>query len=334
MFKKHYSIVDKSNWQGRVDSEKYFDSFRWHQWVEIIDLNDENLKPFDGKLGFAFLGFCSDYGVKLNKGRTGTAHGPESIRQELSKLPCNFSQDIKLFDAGNIYCDNCSLEEAQNILGNAVSKLLDLNLFPILLGGGHEIAFGHYKGILDYIEKKEDNPNIGIINFDAHFDLRPYPEGGTSGTMFRQIADLNKDKGLDYSYFCLGIQRHGNTNYLFKVAEELEADYILARDMTHGDYITLLEKIDDFIKDRDHIYVTLCADVFSSAFAPGVSAPQPLGLDPETVLIYLKYILRSNKVVSFDIAEVSPRFDQDNTTANLASVIIFSVVKTLSDLMR
>ncbi len=75
--------------------------------------------------------------------------------------------------------------------------------------------------------------------------------------------------------------------------------------------------------------MTICADVFSSAYAPGVSAAQSLGLDPERVLKLLKYILKSEKVISFDICEVSPRFDLDNTTADLASVVIFSLVSTL-----
>ena len=334
MFSKHYNKMDKSNWEGRIDSEDDFHSFRWHQWMEFIDLEDDNLKPFEGKLGFAILGFCSDYGVKLNKGRTGTAHGPMSIRSELSSLPCAFPQDIKLFDAGNIACETCTLEEAQKSLGQAVTKILDLNLFPILLGGGHEIAFGHYQGILNHLKEKQSNPKIGIINFDAHFDLRPYPKGGTSGTMFKQIADLNAEVDIDYSYLALGIQKHGNTMSLFNTAERLGAEHILAKDMSNGDNFALIEKVDSFIKDQDHIYITICSDVFSSAFAPGVSAPQPLGLDPEKVLVFLKHILKSNKVVSFDIAEVSPRFDQDNTTANLASVIIFSVVETLSNLME
>jgi formiminoglutamase len=55
-----------------------------------------------------------------------------------------------------------------------------------------------------------------------------------------------------------------------------------------------------------------------------------LGLDPEKSLKFIKYILRSNKVISFDIAEVSPRFDQDNQSANLAAVIIFSAVNVLA----
>lgn len=332
MLDKNYKPIEKSLWQGRVDSETNFDAFRWHQWVEGIDLREKNLNPYKNKLGFAFIGFCCDEGVKRNKGRIGAAKGPKSIRRELANLPCCFSKEVNIFDAGNIYCENSTLEESQNLLSKAVEKILNLNLFPIVLGGGHEIAFGHYNGISNYLTKKSTLQNIGIINFDAHFDLRPYPNGGSSGTMFRQIADACKEKGLKYSYFCIGVQKRSNTVGLFKTADRLGAEYILAKDITNNDNWNMLERLDDFIKKRDHIYITICADVFSSAFAPGVSATQALGLDPEKVLKFIKYILRSNKVISFDIAEVSPRFDQDKTTANLAAVLIFSLVDTISQI--
>jgi formiminoglutamase len=329
MFDENYKIIEDSAWQGRIDSESNYDTFRWHQWIQPIDLRQRDLVPFTGKLGFAFIGFCCDEGVKRNKGRAGAANGPQNIRRELSNLPCRFTQEVKLFDAGNIYCENGTLEESQGLLAKAVEKLLELNLFPIVLGGGHEVAFGHYQGILSHAKKNNGKPNIGIINFDAHFDLRPYPNGGSSGTMFRQIADQCMEKELKYSYFCIGVQKHSNTIDLFKTADSLGAEYILAKDIIDSDSWSLLERFDQFIKDNDHIYMTICADVFSSAFAPGVSATQPLGLEPEKVIKFMKYILKSNKVVSFDIAEVSPRFDQDNTTANLAKVLIFSVIDTL-----
>jgi len=332
MFDINYKTTDEEVWQGRIDSESNFDAFRWHQWVKNIDLRKEDLTRYTGKLGFAFIGFCCDEGVKRNKGRTGASKGPKSIRKELANLPCCFSKDVKLFDAGNIFCVNSTLEESQSLLSKAIDKILSLNLFPIVLGGGHEIAFGHYKGILNYLTQKEVRPNIGIINFDAHFDLRPYPNGGSSGTMFRQIADMCDEQKLKYSYFCIGVQKHSNTVDLFKTADRLGVDYILAKDIINSDTWSILEKLDDFMKLNDHIYITICSDVFSSAFAPGVSATQPLGLDPEVVLKFIKYILKSNKAISFDIAEVSPRFDQDRTTANLASVLIFSVVNTLSQM--
>lgn len=332
MFGINYKITDKTLWQGRIDSESNFDAFRWHQWVNFIDLRSESLIPNNGKLGFAFLGFCCDAGVNRNNGRTGAAKGPESIRKELANLPCRFTEDVKLFDAGNIFCENISLEESQKLLSKAVEKILQLNLFPIVLGGGHEIAFGHYEGILNYLNKTIAKPNIGIINFDAHFDLRPYPNGGSSGTMFRQIADVCKQRDLDYSYLCIGVQKHSNTIDLFKTADRLGVKYILAKDIVESDNENVLQTLDKFIKLREKIYITICSDVFSSAFAPGVSASQPLGLDPERVLNFLKYILKSNKVISFDIAEVAPRFDQDNVTANLASILIFSIVNSLCEI--
>lgn len=334
MFKSNYKPTDESVWCGRVDSETNYDAFRWHQWIKNIDLRDDSLPVYTGKLGFAFIGFCCDDGVKQNKGRTGAANGPESIRKSLSSLPCTFTKDVELFDAGNILCENASLQESQSLLSAAVDKILSLNLFPIVLGGGHETTFGNYGGVLNYLSKDNPKPNIGIINFDAHFDLRPYPNGGSSGTMFRQISDICRDRDMKYSYFCLGIQKHSNTVDLFKTADRLGVEYILAKDIINSDDWHVFEKLDDFIRLQDHIYITICSDVFSSAFAPGVSAAQPLGLDPERVLKFLKYILRSNKVVSFDIAEVAPRFDHDNVTSNLASVLIFSIVNTLAQLQN
>lgn len=331
MLEKNYTVATKEDWQGRVDCLTNYNAFRWHQCIESIDLNDANLLPFTGKLGFVIIGFCCDKGVEKNKGRIGASNGPQSIRKALANRPCLFQQEVKLYDAGNIVTNNISLEESQELLAKAVDKILELNLFPIILGGGHETALGNYNGIQNNLLKKQKNPKIGIINFDAHFDLRPYNiDGGGSGTMFRQIADDCKKKDINYSYFCIGIQKYSNTVELFNTASDLGVQYILAKDIVEGDNWQVLEKIERFIKKQDHIYITICADVFTSSFAPGVSAPQPLGLDPEKVLRFLKYILRSGKTISFDIAEVSPRFDHDNITSNLASVIIFSVVNSIT----
>ena len=350
-------------WKGRVDSDTDYDAFRWHQWVQPIDLSDESLEPFDGKLGFAFIGFCSEQGIKRNKGRVGSALAPDFIRGQMSNLPCAFSQEVKLFDAGNIICEGMSMENGQIGLGHAVEKILSLNLFPIVLGGGHETTFGHFLGEYHNLRKAsgktdpagasdlideggyansaaagagtgagalgEAKARFGIVNFDAHFDLRPYNNGSSSGSMFRQIADICHDDGEKYRYMPLGIQQHSNTVQLFKVAKALGVNYILAKDFQTMGYASILEKVDLFMGDCENAYMTICTDVFSSAFAPGVSATQSLGLDPEVVLPVIKHILRTRKVKGFDICEISPRFDQDNTTANLGAVIIFAVVSTL-----
>lgn len=345
MLKNYVSAMP--DWQGRVDSETDYDSFRWHQWVQELDLNKEN-EPFDGPMGFAIIGFCSEQGVRRNKGRVGTALAPDYIRGQMSNLPCTFDASVKIFDAGNILCQEISMEEGQEILGRAVAKIRDLNLFPIVLGGGHETTFGHYQGQLAHMEKLQPSgrastaagapdapaskPDIGIINFDAHFDLRPYDNGSSSGSMFRQIADICHEREMKYGYLPLGIQKHSNTVSLFKTAESLGVNYVLAKEIQNGAITTVLEKVDTFLYGHEQAYITICTDVFSSAFAPGVSATQSIGLDPETVLPVIKHIIRSSKIIGFDICEISPRFDQDNTTASLGAVIIFSVVNTICKL--
>lgn len=318
-----YEAVDQSFWTGRIDSLEDYDAFRWHQWIQCVDLNKSNNK-FDGALGIALIGFKSDLGVGLNKGRIGASQGPDHIRKELMNLPCHFNSELELFDIGNIVAKD-NLNEAQEALAQAIEKVLSLNMFPIVLGGGHEVALGNYLGAHKF------HRNLGIINFDAHFDLRPYNKVGTSGTMFHQIADYKESLNESFDYFCLGIQQRGNTRMLFNLAKSLKVPYILARDISQDNMVNIFNKLDRFTKNKDALHVTICMDVFASAYAPGVSSAQPLGLQPWPVISILKYILRNNQVATLDIAEVSPRFDQDNVTANLASTLIFHVVQQLAE---
>lgn len=329
---KHYYPADHESWTGRIDSREDYDAFRWHQWINYIDLNDDSLDKFEGVFGIVFIGYCCDEGVKLNKGRAGAVNGPRNIRRELMNLPCHFKEDLKLFDAGDIVGDECALPETQKALGQVVKRVLDLNLYPIVMGGGHDVAFGNYQGVINNLKERYEKPKLGIINFDAHFDLRPYIETGSSGTMFRQMADYCQREALSYDYFCIGIQQRGNTRSLFKSARDLGVKYVLAREISQEKMVDIFTSLDRFMKNKDAIYATICADVFSSAHAPGVSSLQPLGLQPWAVLTILKHILRSEKTISFDIAEVSPRFDRDNVTANLASTVIFHVVQQLAEI--
>ena len=76
---------------------------------------------------------------------------------------------------------------------------------------------------------------------------------------------------------------------------------MLAKELQTSNLETILERLDQYLYQCDDTYITVCTDVFSSAFAPGVSAPQSLGLDPEIVLPLIKHVLRTRKVRGFDI---------------------------------
>lgn len=327
-----YEPMDQCFWSGRIDSEEDYDAFRWHQWIQCVDLRLMDRYEWTHELGIGIIGFCSDVGVERNLGRMGTINGPDSIRKEMKNRPCAFQQGLKIYDFGNLRVEGKDLEGIQEKLAFAVERLLEKGLFPIVLGGDHSVALGNDRGIRSYYRKKSLKTKLGILNFDAHFDIRPYSEYGTSGTMFRQIADQCQASGEHYGYLCLGIQKSGNTVDLFKTARNLGVQHILASDIENVTVDHTLFKIQPFINAHDAIYLTICADVFSSAHAPGVSAPQPLGLHPEKVVQMIKHIVGFNKVVAFDIAEVSPRFDYDQTTASLAGMMIFTLVVALAEL--
>ncbi len=329
---KNYKTCNKTVWQGRVDDADDVASYRWHQTVKLINLNNINNSAINkNRKSFCFIGFMCNEGVIRNSGRTGAEKAPDYLRKEMANLPWNDDLEIILFDAGNIFCADSNLEEAQNNLSKAVNKILSLGMFPIVLGGGHDIALGNYQGVASFVKTQKRKNNIGIINFDAHFDLRPYKNTkGSSGSMFLQIADQCKSENRAFSYYCIGIQTYANTKRLFQTAKELNVQFELAKNIKQANLANIKSSLTKFIDKNNHIYLTICSDVFSAAYAPGVSAPQPFGLLPETSLELIKHVAASNKVISFDIAEIAPRFDEDNRTAKLGAIIIYAVVNTLS----
>jgi formiminoglutamase len=331
---KNYTPTPSNSWTGRIDDLEDIDSFRMHQIIKLVNLEAVDfLSLAKNKINVCFLGFCCDEGVKRNLGRPGAKEGPQYIRNAFANLPVTFGENVHLYDAGDINCPGSNLEEAQYQLALAVECILSKNLFPIIMGGGHEIAFGHFNGIKNFLKNKLDQPTrLGIVNFDAHFDLRPSKKEGSSGTMFSQIAENCRIENSTFSYLCLGIQTSGNTVSMFNKADDLGVEYILAKDCIEPNFTNISKTLLSFIEQQDHIYATLCSDVFNSANAPGVSALQPFGMNPEVVLKFLKEVLASGKVASIDIAEVSPRFDQDDRTAKLAAVIIFAIINSLLEI--
>ncbi|WP_124058090.1 formimidoylglutamase [Vaginisenegalia massiliensis] len=302
---------------------------KWGNVMERIDLNDEQLEPFQG-LNFAIIGFKCDKGVYINHGRPGSIEGPMAIRQQLAKMPWHLGREVHVFDAGDIEGVNSSLSDLQVSLAHAIERMRELNLYPIVLGGGHETAFGHYSGLR---ASKPIEQKLAVINFDAHFDLRPYDQTGpNSGTGFRQMYDLNKASQENFKYLALGIQEHSNNLFLFDfVAKSQGIEFMTGLDMYTTPLKSIYQEVDSFMDNSDQIYLTIDMDCFYSAASPGVSAIQSVGLDPRMVILIAQHIAASGKLCSFDIVETSPAYDIDNHSANLAATLVFYLTQTLAN---
>ena len=147
-------------------------------------------------------------------------------------------------------------------------------------------------------------------------------EQGNSGTPFYQIAKDCENENIDFNYLCLGIRKDANDRILFQTAKDLEVNYVLSDTFQMLYWNEISTWIDAFIKNVDHVYVTIDLDGFSSAFAPGVSAASPMGFTPRIVLECLKTIIGSGKLISLDIAEMNPLYDVDGQTAKLAASLV------------
>ncbi|MBC9930343.1 formimidoylglutamase [Chitinophaga qingshengii] len=323
--KDSYRPTAASVWTGRIDGTET-DLLRWHQVIRTVDLLQAPLPPLQkGRKGVVFLGFACDEGVRRNKGRIGAAEGPGALRKAIANFPAHFTENAVVFDAGDIVCVDTALEEAQLVLSEAVQAILMAGYLPVLLGGGHEITYGHASGIRKFIQQKG---TLGLINFDAHFDIRvPGEEGPSSGTGFWQLAQDCKHSKETFQYLALGIQKNGNTRQLFNIAGEEGATYVGADAFHLNDKDTLLAAIQHFLSQVDHVYLTTCLDVFAAAFAPGVSAAACNGILPGGMFLQCyRAILHSGKVRGVDVAELNPALDQDNRTAKLGAAIIFETL--------
>ena len=329
-----HTVADMSRWTGRAEP---FETDRARYWYQLA-------QPYEQQ-HIGLIGFACDQGVRRNQGRVGAKAAPPLIRQAFAALPVisalqqRFESQLPslLGDVGDIHChDNgglaeSTLEQAQIKYADKVSHIIEQGGLPIGLGGGHAIAYGSFLGLWQALKKTNGTtvsthtaPTIGIINFDAHFDIRQ-SDVATSGTPFRQIAEHLDAHGQPFHYCCIGVSRFSNTAALFDRAEQLGVHIISDEDCHQQTWDSLAEQIDTFISKVDVLYMTIDMDCLPSSVVPGVSAPAAYGIALSFVERAVKHIMASGKVKIADLAEINPTFDVDNRSCKVAARLLATI---------
>lgn len=309
----YYAPSPQALWTGRHDMPR---NACFYQHMQLLDLTkpiNKQIKP----ISFALLGFqCCEEQTAQNESF--------GIRKALSTLPVQ-KASLQCFDAGSIICTKSNLEAAQKILSEAVTLLLQKHLCPIIIGGGHELALGHYQGIAKtYSSQKK----LGIINCDSHFDLTPPgpDHSPQAASVFYQIAKAHQNENRHFDFNCIGIQHTANIHDTFETAKKYRTKILLADDMHQGLQEKCFDFIDRIIDENDIIYMSIALDVFSAANAPGVGSVQPLGLNPWHLIPLIRQVAASAKVISYDLSEHVPQFDINHRTAKLAAILIYEIM--------
>ena len=289
-----------SVWTGRVDTADGPNALRWHQLVKPLAPGAEP--------GIVLIGFACDEGVRRNGGRVGAKDGPQAIRKALANLA--WHQRFPVYDAGDVRCDDADMEGAQSRLAEVVAEAIRAGHRPLILGGGHEAAWGTFQGI---VAAKPD-AKVGVINIDAHLDLRA-DEPGNSGTPFNQMAKWCEQRGRVFRYQCLGVSFAANTAALFDRATRLRVQWRCAMDVAPWQFKELHQEIDSFAQSVDLLYLSVDLDVLPAGMMPAVSAPAGRGvsLDAVELLITLAHLTR--KLLVVEIVEFSPSFDSGSQGA-------------------
>ncbi len=318
-----YRPADMAIWKGRVDTNENVPALRWHQKIQ----------RWDGTATLnrcaTLLGFACDEGVRRNQGRVGARDGPRAIRHALANLA--YFSEASAFDAGNVICDDGNLDQAQAQLADQVCHILAHDGFPLLLGGGHEVAWGSFQGIVQHLNKIDARNSLGVINFDAHFDLRNPTPQPSSGTPFRQMANWCHDNRIPFRYQVFGINPTANTSALFQFAQRHGVVWHTDLDCAVSNYHNLRASLANFVQQVDYVYLTICLDVFPAAIAPGVSAPCTLGVNPSLVVHLIKTVRQLCEeykvaLIMADIAEMNPTYDREELTAQLAARLVHEIL--------
>ena len=236
--------------------------------------------------------------------RPGARFGPAAMRSEsfgietYSPYQDKDLEDLKIFDAGDLELPFGNAAAALDAIEEAEDEVLGAGKIPVLLGGEHLVTLGAVRAAA------KRHPNLRIVHFDAHADLREdyLGEKLSHASVIRRCWDILGDGRI----FQFAI-RSGSRD-----------------EMKWSDAHTTMEKfraqtINEAVKTIGEapVYVTLDLDAVDPSEFPGTGTPEAGGLR-FTELLEALLALRPLNIVAFDICELSPHYDHSGASTALA----------------
>lgn len=263
-------------------------------------------KPDGCRIGL--LGLADDTGVRLNLGWPGAAEGPDGFRAALGRIGAREAGSgpwPAVYDAGDID-PGATLDETHARVTEATSAMLDAGLFPVAIGGGHDLTFPFVRAVAARVQ----SPMSGVY-VDAHLDVRAEPG---SGMAFRRLVE-------DCSVRALHV--HG-------LDPTVNSAEHLAWFESHGGVVEASGP-PSWRWPEGELFFSFDLDVIDQAFAPGVSSMNPCGMAPAEALAWARAAGAQKRVRSFDIMELNPAHDSSGRTARLAARIFLEFLRGFAE---
>ncbi|CAM4328006.1 agmatinase [Paenibacillus alkaliterrae] len=243
--------------------------------------------------------------------RPGSRFGPPRIREvsigleEYSPYLDRSLEDIEYFDAGDLLLPFGNAARSLEIIGEFVRGVLDDGKIPVGLGGEHLVSWP----IFQEVYKKY--PDLAIIHFDAHADLREQYEGEplSHSTPLRKAAGLMGGKNI----------------YQFGIRSGSREEFQYARENINFHPFEVLEPLKKVLPELEGrpVYLTIDIDVLDPSAAPGTGTAEAGGITSKELIDSVHAIARSGvNIVGFDLVEVAPAYDPTEQTQIVAAKVI------------
>lgn len=249
--------------------------------------------PFDGTTSF----------------RPGTRFAPAVVRPDSYGLETYSPyldldmEDYNLCDLGDIELPFGNTTKALNTIYKTFAQIIKDGKRPLTIGGEHLVSLP----IIEAFSKIY--PDLCIIHFDAHTDLREdyMGESLSHASVIRRAWDILGDNHI----FQFGI-RSGT---------KVEFDWAKSHTYLQPFNLDSLEEI--IIQLQNHpVYITIDLDVLDPSIFPGTGTPEPGGIDFNTLIFAIKQFTKLNHIVGADVVELSPHYDISGvSTATCCKVI-------------
>lgn len=249
--------------------------------------------------------------------RPGTRFGSSAIRRESYGIECYSPyqdkdlEDTKVMDCGDLELCFGNTKKALAQIEEQAKEILDNSAIPFMLGGEHLVTLGAFRAVL------EKYPDIHIIHFDAHADLREEYLGEqlSHASVIRRCWDLVGDERI----YQFGI-RSGDREEFYWAKE-----HVTMKKFDFEGLEEVLEKLEGM-----PIYFTLDLDVLDPSVFPGTGTPEPGGVTFDALRKAAEKVCSRANVVACDVNELSPHYDPSGISTAAACKIVREMLLALS----
>lgn len=245
--------------------------------------------------------------------RPGTRFGPSAIRKESYGIE-SYSpyQDKDLIDAPVADCGDLDLSFGDSRLALAqiedfAREVLAAGKIPFMTGGEHLVTLGAFRAAA------EKYPDISIIHFDAHADLRDeYLDVKLShACVLRRCWEIVGDGRI----FQFGIRSGDREEFHWG------KDHVSTR---RFDFQGLEETVKSL--QGKPVYFTVDLDVLDPSVFPGTGTPEPGGVAFEELRKAAACVCKNADIVACDVNELSPHYDMSGVSTAVACKIIREMI--------